>query len=109
MKPRIEKKWLTISMPGWFATTGSIACLLFSFFYGMRQYQSPMGGAKDTIPPVLIKAEPNENATNFKGNTLRFTFNEYIKVENLNDNLIINAPAEKYPIIISKLREYRLK
>src|SRR6185369_6252432 len=46
---------------------------------------------------------------NFKGNSIRFQFDEYVKLENLNENLIINPPAEKYPVIDSKLRTVSIK
>jgi hypothetical protein len=76
---------------------------------GCANVQSPVGGKKDTIPPVLIKAVPDENTLNFKGNTIRFAFDEYITLQNLNDNLIINPPQEKYPTILSKLRTLSVK
>ena len=92
---------------GVFAAT---AAVLFSFLYtGCANIQSPMGGPKDSFPPVLLKAEPGENTTNFKGNTIKFSFDEYIKLDRLNENLIINPPAEKYPIINSKLRNLSIK
>lgn len=84
--------------------------VLFSFLLpGCANIQAPMGGAKDTLPPVLLKAEPMENTINFKGNTIRFEFSEYVKLDNLNENLIINPPAEKFPLITSKLRNVSIK
>ena len=83
--------------------------LFTMLFTGCANIQSPMGGPKDTLPPVLLKAEPLENTTNFKGSTIRFQFSEYIKLDNLNENLIINPPAEKYPLIVSKLRNLSVK
>ena len=89
---------------------GLAACIIYTLsLTSCANIQSPMGGPKDSLPPVLIKAEPNENTTNFKGNTIRFSFNEYVKLENLNENLIINPPADKYPIITSKLRNVGVK
>lgn len=76
---------------------------------GCANIQPPMGGAKDTLSPVLVKATPDENTVLFKGNTLRFQFDEYIQLENLNENLVINPPAESYPIIDAKLRVLTVK
>jgi hypothetical protein len=82
---------------------------LFFQHTGCANIQPPMGGAKDTLPPILVKATPDENTVLFKGNTLRFQFDEYIQLENLNENLVINPPAESYPIIDAKLRVLTVK
>ncbi len=110
MKPIYLKSLFAIKRPAALTVIGFIALLFYALLLtGCANIQSPMGGPKDTIPPVLIKAEPNENTTNFKGNTIRFSFNEYVKLENLNENLIINPPAEKFPIFQSKLRTVTVK
>lgn len=33
---------------------------------------TPTGGAKDTIPPVLLDANPKQGTTNFKNKSIRF-------------------------------------
>ena len=110
MKSNYLKRLFPITGPVTLTGIGVIACVLYCLLLtGCANIQSPMGGPKDTIPPVLIKAEPNENTTNFKGNTIRFSFNEYVKLENLNENLIINPPADKFPIFLSKLRTVTVK
>lgn len=92
------------------ATGSFLACLFLSLlFTGCANIQSPMGGKKDTIPPVLVKVAPAENSRNYKGSVIRFEFNEYIKLDNLNENLIINPPPDKYPLIQSKLRNLSVK
>src|SRR5210317_1451749 len=56
---------------------------------------TPSGGEKDTEPPQIIKSEPENFSTNFKGNEIRIYFNEYIKMKNLkikiNDTLSPNT------------------
>lgn len=39
---------------------------------------SPTGGPPDREPPQIISLNPRPGTTNFTGNTLEFTFNEYI-------------------------------
>jgi hypothetical protein len=98
------------SLPHFLAGAAVFVYILFSIFLpGCANIQSPMGGAKDSFPPKLVKATPGENTINFKGNTVRFEFDEYIKLDQLNENLIINPPAEKFPIINSKLRNLTIK
>ena len=56
---------------------------------------SPTGGEKDSIPPVLIAANPKINSVNFNTDEIRLTFNEWVKLENLDKQLIISPPLEK--------------
>ncbi len=57
------------------------------------------GGLKDTIPPVLRQSMPPNYSTEFKGNTIRLTFDEYVKLKDINKQLIISPPADRQPII----------
>ena len=92
-----------------------LACLAFTAFWstvpvGCATIIPPEGGPKDTIPPMLLKAEPGDSTTNFQGRTIRFTFNEYIDVKNP-ENIIYTpefAPGRK-PRIEWINREITLK
>ena len=59
------------------------------------------GGLKDTIPPVLLSSNPPINNLNFKSEKITLNFDEYIKLEDINQQLIISPPLEKkdYKII----------
>ena len=58
------------------------------------------GGLKDTIAPVLKLSFPANFSTNFKGNTIKLTFDEYVKLKNVNKQLIISPPMAKNPEIL---------
>lgn len=58
------------------------------------------GGFKDTIAPVLKVSFPKNFSTNFKGNTIKLTFDEYIKLKNINKQLIISPPMAKTPTVL---------
>jgi uncharacterized protein (DUF2141 family) len=58
------------------------------------------GGAKDTIAPVLTASFPKNFSTEFKGNTIKLTFNEFIKLKDLKKQLIISPPMKNEPLII---------
>ena len=62
----------------------------------------PVGGAKDTIPPVLVKTDPGYKSLNFKGDNVKLTFNEYITMEDISEALVISPPMVKKPIIRTK-------
>ncbi|OJH11152.1 hypothetical protein FPG87_11945 [Flavobacterium psychrophilum] len=57
------------------------------------------GGDKDITPPKIISSFPENFATNFSKNTIKITFDEYIKVKDLQKNLIVSPPM-KSPIIV---------
>ena len=58
------------------------------------------GGVKDTIAPVLKLSFPANYSTNFKGNSIKLTFDEYVKLKNINKQLIISPPLSKSPTIL---------
>lgn len=58
------------------------------------------GGAKDTIAPVLKTSFPKNFSTNFKGDKIELVFDEYIKLKNLNKQLIISPPMKNQPRIL---------
>lgn len=57
------------------------------------------GGAKDTIAPVLNASFPKNFSTEFKGNTIKLTFDEFIKLKDLKKQLIISPPLKNDPLI----------
>lgn len=63
----------------------------------------PTGGPKDTIPPVLINVDPPHESLNFDDDKVKLTFDEYIKVENITQNLIITPRLEKdFEFLVNK-------
>ena len=67
---------------------------------GCARRSSPSGGEEDSIPPVLIASNPKINTVNFDADEIRLTFNEWVKLEDLQKQLIISPPLdnEKYEI-----------
>ena len=60
---------------------------------------SPSGGPKDVTPPVLLRTEPENLSTNFKGNKIRLYFDEYIKLEDVQNQMIVSPPLKYIPEI----------
>ncbi|WP_297691184.1 Ig-like domain-containing protein [uncultured Eudoraea sp.] len=58
---------------------------------------TPTGGPKDTTPPVLIKADPENLTTEFKATKIRLYFDEYIKLEDVQNQLIVSPPLKYNP------------
>lgn len=60
---------------------------------------TPTGGDKDITPPVITKSEPENHTVNFDGDEIRIYFDEYIKIKNLQKQLIISPPMDPEPEI----------
>jgi uncharacterized protein (DUF2141 family) len=60
---------------------------------------TPSGGEKDITPPVIIKSEPENHSINFKAREIKIYFDEYIKVKDLQKQLIISPPMDPEPEI----------
>lgn len=58
------------------------------------------GGLKDTLAPVLKYSSPENMSTNFKGDEIILGFDEYVKLKNLNKQLIISPPMKYEPLIL---------
>src|SRR5210317_223471 len=62
---------------------------------GCAKRGSPTGGPVDSIPPVLINASPKTNSTNFDSKEIRLTFDEFVKLDKVDEQLIISPPLNK--------------
>ncbi|MEN2402092.1 Ig-like domain-containing protein [Flavobacterium sp. MC2016-06] len=76
-----------------------ISFLLVLSMISCAKRGSITGGLKDTIPPVLLSSTPKNFNTNFKGNEITLVFDEYIKLKNVNKQLIISPPMKHEPLI----------
>ena len=62
----------------------------------------PVGGPKDSIPPVIVDTKPAFNARMFKGKEVSLTFNEFVISDELREALVVSPPLAKRPIIRTK-------
>lgn len=73
--------------------------LLSLSFVDCAKRGNPDGGFRDTIAPVIVRSVPENYTTNFKGAEIRIYFDEYIKLKNIQQQLIISPPLENQPTI----------
>ncbi|MFT5941579.1 MAG: hypothetical protein ACI9AV_001431 [Sediminicola sp.] len=57
------------------------------------------GGEKDITPPKLLRAEPENMTVNFKEKKIRLYFDEYIKLKDVQKQLIVSPPLKYNPLI----------
>lgn len=76
-----------------------IGLFLICILIGCANRGTPTGGDKDTEPPVILKSEPENFSTNFKGDEINIYFDEYVKIKDLRKQLIISPPMDTDPSI----------
>jgi Bacterial Ig-like domain len=69
----------------------------------------PQGGLRDSIPPLLIKANPGDSTKNFTGKRITFSFDEFVNVENVYENLIVSPTPNITPGVDYKLNTVTVK
>ncbi|MET0635633.1 MAG: Ig-like domain-containing protein [Chitinophagaceae bacterium] len=69
----------------------------------------PQGGPIDSLPPVLTKAHPLNRTLDFEGNRIVLTFDEYVDVDNPQQNVIVSPLPVRSPNISRKLNTVNIK
>jgi uncharacterized protein (DUF2141 family) len=80
---------------------GNILLLLVIvlMFQNCAKRGTPQGGPIDIEPPRFVRANPENYSTNFKSNEIRIFFNEYIKLNEAQRQIIISPPMDPRPEI----------
>lgn len=76
---------------------------------GCANIVPPQGGPRDTIPPVLLKVNPGDSTTGFTGSKIVFNFDEFVEVQNIQEQLLVSPLAKITPVVDYKLREVTVK
>ena len=66
--------------------------LSLSFVFSCARMGSPDGGWYDDTPPRVVSAQPAEGATGVTAKKVVINFNEYIKLENAQEKVIVSPP-----------------
>jgi hypothetical protein len=88
----------------WISLTISI-----TFNSGCAQLGAPTGGPKDTLAPVLIRANPALKSLHFRGNKITLTFNEYVEVQEAQNNVLVSPLQKNSPNISNNLKTITIK
>ncbi|TLF46724.1 Ig-like domain-containing protein [Maribacter aurantiacus] len=73
--------------------------LSITAFYQCARKGTPTGGPKDVTPPVLLRAVPENMSTNFEGKKIRLYFDELVKLEKVQEQLIVSPPLKYQPLL----------
>ena len=67
---------------------------------GCANRGTPTGGEIDIEPPIVLKANPPNFSTNFISDEIEIFFNEYIRLNKLQTELIVSPPIDPLPLIM---------
>ncbi len=81
---------------------GIVLFAVIGIFVSCANIVTPSGGPKDVAPPEFVKSEPPQYSRNFEGDKIKITFNEFVQLKNINDQIIISPPMSVMP-------DFRLK
>lgn len=76
-----------------------LIAIISTIFINCANRGTPQGGEKDIDPPVIISTSPENYSTNFNKKEIRIVFDEFIKIKNLQKQLIISPPMKYQPEI----------
>ncbi|GAH16159.1 unnamed protein product [marine sediment metagenome] len=60
---------------------------------------SPIGGKKDILAPEIIESTPNNYSKNFGSDKIEIELNEFVRLNNLQQKLVISPPLDEKPEI----------
>jgi uncharacterized protein (DUF2141 family) len=94
----------------WLSAVCVFTCIVFAISgTGCANMIPPTGGPRDSLPPELIAAIPRDSATNYTGDRVTLTFNEYVNIENALENILISPTPINTPLISNKLRNITVR
>jgi uncharacterized protein (DUF2141 family) len=70
------------------------------FLYSCARTGRPDGGPKDELAPLFVTSNPPYKTINFSSKEVRLQFNEFIKLKDLNKQLIVSPPL-KNPLLVT--------
>lgn len=73
-------------------------CLLV---FSCAKQSAPTGGPRDEKPPVVQEMVPTDQSLNTKPEKIILTFDEYIKLENANRNIIVTPRIDKDKVVFT--------
>jgi hypothetical protein len=96
------------SLLSFIAFTGFLLSLI-NGSTGCANIVPPEGGPRDTLPPVITKTSPPSNTKNFTDKRITLTFDEYVDLDNVQQNLIVSPVPDNIPNVSRKLNEVTIR
>lgn len=87
----------------------SLLILTVLLVAGCAKMGQPDGGWYDEEPPYVIGSTPGDKATGVTTNKVNIFFNEFIKLENANEKVVISPPQLEMPEIVAGGRRIKVE
>ncbi|HWY34182.1 MAG TPA: Ig-like domain-containing protein, partial [Nitrosopumilaceae archaeon] len=79
------------------------------FVFGCAQIVPLTGGIKDTTPPTPLKSIPENRAINVTSRTIVIEFNEFLQLNDVQNQLIITPQLKEFPDVSVKGKNLVIK
>ena len=89
------KKTIFLAFPG-------LVFLYSLFLISCASVQSPTGGPRDTIQPVIVKEIPKNLTRNFTGSEIEIEFDEFVKLSNEFTEISVSPAMDILPVYKAK-------
>jgi uncharacterized protein (DUF2141 family) len=66
-------------------------------FYRCANVMAPTGGPRDLTPPKVVESSPPNHSVHFTSRQFSLTFNEYIQLDKINEQLLVSPPMVHMP------------
>lgn len=73
--------------------------ILTILVYACASMGNPQGGPYDETPPKVVRSNPDNQTTNNKQKRISLLFDEYIKLENASEKIVVSPPQKEMPEI----------
>lgn len=70
---------------------------------------TPDGGEYDTTPPYVTKCMPANQQTGSRASKIRINFNEYIKLQNASEKIVVSPPQIEMPDVRAEGKHIRIE
>jgi hypothetical protein len=80
-----------------------------AFFFRCGQPVPPTGGKRDSLAPRLVRAMPADSAVNMRSNRIILEFDEYVQLQNLQQQLVVSPVPSTLPQVDAKLKIVTIK
>ncbi len=81
---------------------------IFLLFNSCANIVTPGGGIKDSTSPVPLRYTPGNNSINYRDRSFNVSFNEYIQLKDLDNQLIISPPLKEAPDVEVRKKNLRV-
>jgi hypothetical protein len=80
------------------------ATAVVSLGVGCAGMTPPTGGPRDSLPPVLLSVAPKDSTLNFTGKKIELQFNEFVQLQDVQQNLLVSPTPKVNPTLEARLR-----